>query len=66
MRVVIVSVGVLIIAVLMAMTGRGGGNFYVPFLVAVGAPMHQAATTGQLILAAAVFMVAHALISRAG
>ena len=32
------------------MTGRGGGNFYVPVLVASGASMHQAATTGQLIL----------------
>ena len=53
MRVAIVSVGILIIAVLMAMTGRGGGNFYVPFLVAAGAPMHQAATSGQLILVAA-------------
>lgn len=53
MRVAIVSVGILIIAVLMAMTGRGGGNSYVPFLVAAGAPMHQAATTGQLILVAA-------------
>lgn len=34
----------------MAMTGRGGGNFYVPVLVAAGITMHQAATTGQLIL----------------
>jgi len=38
------------IAVVMAMTGRGGGNFYVPALIAGGWPMHQAATTGQLIL----------------
>jgi len=38
------------IAVLMAMTGRGGGNFYVPALIAAGSPMHQAATTAQLIL----------------
>jgi len=53
LRLAIASVGILIIAVLMAMTGRGGGNFYVPFLVAAGAPMHQAATTGQLILVAA-------------
>jgi uncharacterized membrane protein YfcA len=34
----------------MAMVGRGGGNFYVPALVLSGAGMHQAATTGQLIL----------------
>ena len=38
------------IAVLMAMTGRGGGNFYVPVMVAAGSPMHQAATTAQIIL----------------
>ena len=38
------------IAVLMAMTGRGGGNFYVPVMLAAGSPMHQAATTAQLIL----------------
>lgn len=34
----------------MAMVGRGGGNFYVPVLVAVGMQVHQAATTAQLIL----------------
>ena len=38
------------IAVVMAMVGRGGGNFYVPSLVLAGSSMHQAATTGQLIL----------------
>jgi len=38
------------IAVVMAMVGRGGGNFYVPALVLAGSSMHQAATTGQLIL----------------
>jgi len=38
------------VAVVMAMTGRGGGNFYVPILVGAGVPMHQAATAGQLIL----------------
>ena len=41
---------VFMIAVLMAMTGRGGGNFYVPVLVAAGSPMLQAATTGQCVL----------------
>jgi len=40
------------VAVVMTMTGRGGGNFYVPILVAVGAPMHVAATSGQFILLA--------------
>ncbi len=49
-RMTIVLLVVLLIAVPTAMTGRGGGNFYVPVLVATGAPMHEAATTGQLIL----------------
>jgi len=40
------------LAVLMTMTGRGGGNFYVPVLVACGVPMHQAAASGQFILLA--------------
>ncbi len=43
------------IAVVMTMTGRGGGNFYVPTLVAAGEPIHEAATTGQLILAFTAF-----------
>ncbi len=38
------------ISALMTLTGRGGGNFYVPVLVALGLPMLQAATTGQCIL----------------
>jgi len=38
------------VAALMTMTGRGGGNFYVPILVACGASMHVAATSGQFIL----------------
>jgi len=40
------------VAVIMTMTGRGGGNFYIPILVAFGAPMHVAATSGQFILLA--------------
>jgi len=40
------------VAIVMAMTGRGGGNFYVPVLIAAGTTMHEAATTGQLILVA--------------
>ncbi|KPJ56620.1 MAG: hypothetical protein AMJ42_05115 [Deltaproteobacteria bacterium DG_8] len=51
-RIVIAAFATLAIAVVMAMTGRGGGNFYVPVLVAAGITMHQAATTGQLILVA--------------
>jgi hypothetical protein len=38
------------ISVFMSMVGRGGGNFYVPVLVATGIQVHQAATTAQLIL----------------
>ncbi len=34
----------------MAMIGRGGGNFYVPVLIAAGSPMNIAATNAQLIL----------------
>jgi len=49
-KLLLTSAALLVIAVLMAMTGRGGGNFHVLALVAAGQPMHQAATTGQLIL----------------
>ncbi|MFA6815330.1 MAG: sulfite exporter TauE/SafE family protein [Lentisphaeria bacterium] len=48
--VIIVSCIILAIAVLMTMTGRGGGNFYVLILVLAGESMYQAATTGQFIL----------------
>ncbi len=41
---------VFVIAVIMTMTGRGGGNFYVLALVLSGTGMHEAATTGQFIL----------------
>ncbi len=41
---------VFFIGVLMTMTGRGGGNFYVLILVLAGQAMHQAATTAQFIL----------------
>ncbi len=51
-RIIIVAVAILAISVVMAMTGRGGGNFYVPVLIAFGVTMHQAATTGQFILVA--------------
>ena len=46
-RLLSVLCGVVVIAVVMTMTGRGGGNFYVPLLVAAGQPMHGAAATGQ-------------------
>lgn len=50
MSYVVVSLIILIIAFLMTMTGRGGGNFYVVALVAAGMSMHQAAAAGQFIL----------------
>jgi uncharacterized membrane protein YfcA len=49
-RVLIASLVVFMIAVPSTMAGRGGGNFYVPALVAAGQSMHQAATTGQFVL----------------
>src|SRR6056297_934962 len=45
-----ISIIVFGIAVLMTMTGRGGGNFYVLVLVLAGQAMHQAATSAQFIL----------------
>ncbi len=50
MSLLLISIAIFVIAVLMTMTGRGGGNFYVLILVAAGQAMHQAATTAQFIL----------------
>ncbi|RLC67899.1 MAG: sulfite exporter TauE/SafE family protein [Chloroflexi bacterium] len=47
---VIVLILVFSIAVLMTLTGRGGGNFYVVALIISGQTIHQAATMGQFIL----------------
>ena len=41
---------ILVIALFMTMTGRGGGNFYVLALVLSGIGIHEAATTGQFVL----------------
>ncbi len=49
-RIIIVSFFIFIIAVLMSIVGRGGGNFYVPVMVASGLAMHEAATVAQFIL----------------
>ena len=46
----IAVLSIFVISLLMSMTGRGGGNFYVPVLVACGLPMLQAATSSQCIL----------------
>ena len=40
------SVVILLIAALIATTGRGGANFYVSILVACGLPMLQASLIG--------------------
>lgn len=50
---IIIGSLIFIVAVLMTMVGKGGGNFYVVILVMAGIPVHQAATTGQFILFAA-------------
>ena len=46
----IVLILIFSIAVLMTITGRGGGNFYVVALIIAGQTIHQAATMGQFIL----------------
>ncbi len=48
-----VSTLIFIVAVVMTMVGKGGGNFYVVILALAGIPMHQAAATGQFMLFAA-------------
>lgn len=47
---IIVSALIFIVAILMTMVGKGGGNFYVVILTLAGVPIHQAAATGQFIL----------------
>ncbi len=46
----LVSISIFVVAVLMTMAGKGGGNFYVVILALAGIPMYQAAATGQFIL----------------
>jgi len=50
LKIAIVAFIIFLLAILMTMTGRGGGNFYVLTLVLAGLPMHVAATTGQFVL----------------
>ena len=52
MKIAVTAMITFCVAILMAMTGRGGGNFYVLVLVTAGVTIHQAATIGQLILVA--------------
>jgi hypothetical protein len=42
---IVASVAIFFVSITMAMVGRGGGNFYVPILVALGLQIHQVATT---------------------
>ena len=48
--IIVVSIVIFVIAVVMAMTGRGGGNFYVPVMIVAGLAIHEAATVAQFIL----------------
>jgi uncharacterized membrane protein YfcA len=50
---IVVGIFILMVAIVMSMVGKGGGNFYVVILAMANVPMHQAATTGQFILFAA-------------
>ncbi|WP_111707137.1 sulfite exporter TauE/SafE family protein [Lutibacter citreus] len=49
---------IMLIAFVMTMTGRGGGNFYVLTLVISGVSMNISASTGQFILMCSSFMAA--------
>ncbi len=51
-HILVVSVVIFLLAIVMSMTGRGGGNFYVPVLLVAGIPVHEASTISQLILVA--------------
>jgi len=58
----LVGLLIFVVAVLMTMVGKGGGNFYVVILAMAGIPMHEAATTGQFILftaSAAAMLIFH-------
>ncbi len=48
----ILAIIILLIAVSMAMVGKGGGNFYILAMITAGISMHYAATTSQLIMMA--------------
>ncbi len=53
---IFIGILILIVAVLMSMVGKGGGNFYVLILAMLHVPMHTAAATGQFILFASSFV----------
>ncbi len=64
LKILLVALVIFGLAVVMTMTGRGGGNFYILALVIAGLPMHEAASTGQFILFTSA--VAAALVFRKG
>ena len=68
LNIAIAGVVIFVLAILMTMTGRGGGNFYVLTLVLAGLSMETAATTGQFVLftaalAAALLFRRHKMLS---
>ncbi len=46
----VIALVIFALSIVMIMSGRGGGNFYVLTLVVAGVPMHTASTTSQFIL----------------
>ena len=50
MHLIILAIVVFLIALVMTMTGRGGGNFYVVALIITGQTIYNSATMGQFIL----------------
>lgn len=50
MNIYLLSIFILLIAVFMAMVGKGGGNFYILAMITAGISIHYAATTSQLIM----------------
>ena len=58
MNIWILAIIIMLIAFVMTMTGRGGGNFYVLTLVIAGIGMNISASTGQFILMCSSLMAA--------
>lgn len=50
MNLMLAIVLIFIVSLVMSITGRGGGNFYVPILIALGLSAYNAAAAAQLIL----------------
>ena len=57
-NIAIIAVVVFALSVVMIMSGRGGGNFYVLAFVLAGIPMHRASTTSQFVLLASALSAA--------